>query len=259
MAITVTPTVDAANTPPRVRLDVSASAGETSTTVIRNNADGTTAPVRTTDGNPLPLSAGAALIYDYEPAYGTAVSFSSLESPGTVSAQVTVPASSVWLIHPGVPAASVPVTLRRGSLVGATYAVKRGVFEPMGRKNSVVFTDGARHSAADQIVVGCSSFDQFDALMAVLGDASTLLLNIPADRGWRFPTCYVDFGDAKVSSPTGLVVDTYADVTLPFTVADRPVGGSQSQRTWADVVASNATWAAVVAKYPTWADVLAGP
>ncbi|NUR28511.1 MAG: hypothetical protein HOV83_22175, partial [Catenulispora sp.] len=81
MTVTVAPTVELSNVPPRVRLDVSASAGETSTTVVRNDPDNVQRPVRTSDGAPLTLSGGVGLLYDYEVPYATVVTYTTLESP----------------------------------------------------------------------------------------------------------------------------------------------------------------------------------
>src|SRR5438270_938447 len=115
--ITVAATVDTVNVPARVQLNVTdtGSPAFVSTTITRLNPDGSTSPVRTSDGNPSPLSGGAALLYDYEAPYGQSVTYSSLETPANVSASVTVPASQVWLIHPGTPALSMPVRLGKGS------------------------------------------------------------------------------------------------------------------------------------------------
>lgn len=258
MAITVTATLEASNVPPRVRLNVSASAGETSTTITRLNPDGTTVAVRTGDGGPLALSAGSGLLYDYESPFGQAVTYSSLETPANVTSPVTVPASQPWLIHPGVPVLSIPINLRPGTLQEETYAVQRGVFQVLGRENPVVVTDGARRSPAAELVLMTQSPDELAAVKSILADTSTLLLN-PSDSTWDFDACYIAVGDMKLSRWTDTVIDSYRDVILPFQVVDRPVGGSQSQRIWTSVISGYATWTAVRAAYPTWSALIAGP
>lgn len=258
MAITVTPTVDLANIPPRIRLDVAASAGETIATPTRLNPDGTTSLARTADGNPLPLSAGVGLLYDYEPPYGQLVSYSSLETPGTVSAQVNLDPGVVWLIHTGVPALSMPIKLGRGSFTKRTRTAKQGVFWIMGRDTPIVQTDGARKSVQTSMVVLSRDSNEADDLEALTSDAGVLLLNIPASLGWNFGTCYVSVGDIDVTVVTDLVVEAWALLTMPFTVVDAPVGGSMAQRVLTDLM-SYTSLTALQAAYPTLTAVLAGP
>ena len=259
MTITVTPTVEAGNVPPRVRLDVAASAGETLTTVTRINGDGSSTPVRTGDGNPLPISGGVALVYDYEMGYGDAVAYTSVESPGTVSAQVTVAAAQAWLVHPGVPALSIPVTFRPGTLQEETYTVSQAAYVVMGRPNPVVVNDGIRHGAASILIVTVASPGDLQAVKDLLWDAATLLLNIPLDLATEFDTCYVAIGEVKIGRWTDVVIDGNRDISLPFQVVDRPIGGSQSQRTYVDVLTGYSSYAAVLAAYPSYTALLAGP
>lgn len=258
MSITATPTVEASNVPPRVRLNVSATAGETSTTVVRNNPDGTTSPVRTGDGNPLPISGGVALAYDYEAPFGVGVSYTTLESPTIVSVQVTVAITDIWLIHPGVPALSMPVKLRPGSLVQETLSVRQGVFWPMGRSTPVVITDGSRKKTQSTLIVSLETLTDLDALRALLSDAGALLLNIPAGMATGFDTSYIAVGDVTIGRWTDVSIDPFRDVTLPFTVVDRPAGGSTSQRTYTDLL-SFSSYRALNAAYPTYTALLAGP
>lgn len=259
MTITVTPTVEASAVPPRIRLNVTASAGETSTTITRLNPDGSLGTVRTTDGAPLPISGGVALVYDYEAPYSVPVSYSSLESPATSSGQVTLGVGQVWLVHPGVPSLSMPVDFRAGSLDEETWDVNQGSHWPMGRDTPVVQTDGARRAPASSVTVAIDSAADLAALRAVTADAAVLLLNIPADMGLQFDTCYVAIGAIKNKRVTDIGGDPYRAVELPIQVTDAPVGGTQAQRTYVDVLAGFATYAAVSAKYPTYLALLAGP
>lgn len=259
MTVTVTPTVEASNVPPRIRLNISASAGETATTAERLDPDGTLVPVRTYDGNPLPISGGTALIYDYEAPFGQLVSYSSLESPATVSAQVSVDASSVWLIHPGIPALSMPVDLYADAFTEETWGVRQAIVQPMGRANAWTASDGQRKAPTGSVTVAIESLSDLQALRDLLADVGTLLLNVPASFGYGVDTEYIAVGAATNRRRSDIGADPGRRVVLPYTVVDRPVGGSQAQRTWADIPAAYATWAAVKARYPTWAALLAGP
>lgn len=262
--VTVTATVEASNVPPRVRLDVvdNGSPSFFQTTVTRLNPDGTTVPVRTQDGDPLPLTTSGSnrvgLLYDYEAPFQGAVSYSTAETPGSVTPQVTVSEDRIWLIHPGVPALSMPVTLGKGSLTTVARAAKRGVFYAMGRQNPVVQTDGARKGAESQLNILTSSTADLASLQALLQDTGVLLLNIPAERDYGFATCYIAVGDVEETRPVELLPVGWRSTSLPFVIVDRPAGGSQAQRTLADLFVY-ATLADLMPAYPTLADLLAGP
>lgn len=254
--VTVAATVEASNVPPRVRLDVTSS-DATSTTLTRLNPDGTTTPVRTADGNPLPITGGTALIYDYEMPLARSVTYGSLESPASTSAAVTVDSSLVWLVHPGVPALSMPVMIKEFG--ERTYPTARGVFRPMGRATAVVVTDGTRKAAEfDLTLVTLTDADRL-GLVELLSDSAPLLLNVPATKPFGVGVEYVSIGDVTEGRPVRIAAEPTRTWKLSCTVVDRPVGGSQSQRTWADVIATYATWNDVTAAYPTWTALLAGP
>jgi hypothetical protein len=257
MTVTVTAVSQPANIPPRVQLTVTGTTEKT-TTVTRLNGDGSSVPVRTSDGGPLVLS-GATTLYDYEMGFGEAVSYSSLESPSTVSTQVAVAVAQVWLIHPGVPGLSMPVqNFRPGTWAKRTAIVKQGVFYPMGRTNPVIISDGARRGLQASMTILTRSQDERDWLGALISDAGTLLLNIPLGLGYSMKTSYVGLGDADYSPVIDKVFEDWLDVTLPFYVVDRPAGGSQAQRTYADLL-SFASYQSLEAAYSDYTHLLAGP
>lgn len=261
--VTVVPTVELSNVPPRVRLDVTDTGSPSifSTTVMRLNPDGRTVPVRTNDGNPLTLSTSGSdrvgLIYDYEPPFGAAVSYLTLESAGTVSTQVTVPETRVWLIHPGVPELSMPITVARFGTRSRKTA--RGVHYPMGRATPVVQTDGARKAAEYALSVVTFTDDERRDLETLLEDSGALLLNVPASKGWGVSAEYVSVGDIQEERQVQFAGDPLRVWSLPCTVIDRPAGGSQAERTYVDVLGDNVTYASLMTKYPTYLALLAGP
>lgn len=229
---------------------VTFNSDDTATADVADNGDGTA---------PESVSGGGGLLYDYEMPFGSLVSYTSLESPGTVSAEVVVPATQVWLIHPGVPELSVPLRLGRGSFTKRTRTVQRALYRPMGRRTPVPFTDGARKSPSSTLVVYVGTEADRQAIDALTDDASTLLLNIPVQLGYNFSTCYISIGDTDLDMATEMVAYQDGFVSLPFDVVDRPVGGTQAEHTWLDVISEYATWADLMAANETWLDVLAGP
>jgi len=256
--ITVTATVEASNSPPRVRLDVADTGAPSITTVniTRLDPNGETVPVRTPDGNPLTLNSNAGLLYDYEMPYGAAVTYSSQETPGNVTTPVTVPETRIWLVHPGVPAVSMPVTV--ASFGERTRSAKQGVFYPMGRATPVVITDGARKSAESTLELSTRTLQELTDFEELTQDSGILLLNVPAGLGWGVTTSYISVGDITETRLMDYAGEPRRYLTLPFVTVDRPAGGSQSQRTLADLLAFP-TLGSLMDNYATFADLLAGP
>jgi hypothetical protein len=262
--VTVVPTVDAASTPPQVQLAVTDTGTPAlfSVTVTRLNPDGSVGTVRTPDGNPLTLVTSGAnrvgTVYDYEAPYGAPVSYSTQESPATISAEVTVPASSAWLTHPSVPALSMPIELQADSFAEEVWDVVQGVYWPMGRKAPVVQSDGQRKAVASSLTVSISTLADLASLRALLQDTSVLLLNVPATLGLGIDTAYISVGAVRNKRLTNIGSDPYRVVTLPIQVVDAPVGGTTAARTYSDLL-DFSTYAALNAAYPSYAALLAGP
>lgn len=261
MTVTVAPTVEPSTGPDdpwRVRLDVTATAGETATTVTRLDPDGQTRAVRTTTGVPLPISGGVALTYDYEAPFAAPVRYSTLETPGTLSAEVTLDAREVWLIHPGIPSLSMPVDLLADSFQEETWAVTQGVHWPLGREAAVVQTDGQRKAPAGSLTVAVEGLSTLTGLRTLLRDAGVLLLNPPATLGLGVDPCYIAVGEVRNRRPSDIGSDPYRAVVLPYVVTDPPAGGTQAERTLADIGAPFATLAELGAAYGTLFDMGAG-
>jgi hypothetical protein len=225
---------------------------------MRNNPDGTQSAVRTDTGGPATLSGGAVTVYDYEMPLAQSVTYTSLETPANETTPDTVTASQIWLIHPGIPVLSQPLDLLPGSLMEEAYPVRQAVFWPMGRSTPVVIGDGARKAASSTIVTLTETAPELEAMRALLADGSVLQLNIPPGLGLEFDTCYISVQDVKVSRLTDAAANVMRAFTLPFTVVGRPAGGSQSARTFADLLVYP-NLAALKNAYADFAALLAGP
>jgi hypothetical protein len=261
--ITITPEVQLSNVPPRVKLTVTDSGLPAINTVTVTRLDsysGRTSVVRTYDGEVLTLltngSVRTSIVYDYEMPYGQAVTYSTVEQPA-VTATVTVDETRSWLIHPGVPALSRTVEFRAGSFDTEDRAVNSGVFQPIGRRNSVVVTDGQRKSPKGTFTLATDTLGDLAALMALMDNAGVLLLNVPVSDGLGIETAYIAVQDLQVTRPSDVGTDQARDIIMPYIVVDSPLGGSQSERTWTDITTTYASWTALLAGQATWAHVLA--
>lgn len=263
MTVTITPTVDLLSTPPSVGLAILDSTGaNTSLTVQRVDPDGVLRPVRTTDGNALPLTVSGATrvgsLVDYEPPYGQSVFYTTTEVPSVASAAVTVDEDRVWLTHPGVPSLSMPVELRIGSLDVVEFGVARGVFRPQGRRFPVVQTSGTRYAPASSLIVTTESMPVWDSLLAILDDASTLLLNSSPDNGLNIPTGYISIDTARLRRPSSIGTDTLRDIELPFDTVDRPAGGTRAAWTMGDIRDNFALMSNIRDTFPKMSNIAAG-
>ncbi|WP_372728978.1 hypothetical protein [Nocardioides sp.] len=261
-SVTVVPTVEPSTTPPRVKLDVTDTGSPNlfAATVTRLDPDGVVRVVRTLDGEPLTLVTSGAnrvgTMYDNEAPYGAPVTYSTLESPANLSTPVTVDEDRVWLIHPGAPALSMPISV--AAFGARTRAARRGVYHPMGSKFPVVQTDGRRKAPESTIEINTVSLIELAQLEALTDDTSVLLLNVPADLGWGVPTSYISVGDIQETRLVDYAAEQRRVHVVPYLVVDQPVGGSQSGRTYVDLLTFS-TYADLNAAYPTYADMLAGP
>lgn len=252
--IAVTATPDLVNVPPRVKVDVTDSGAPAINTVnVVRTIGGVSTPVRTLDGNPLTLTTSGSnrvgTLYDYEIPYGQAVTYSTLEYPTGVSASTTLAVTVPWLVHPNIPARSMPITIE--SSPSHSRSVTRGVFAPMGRAHPIVFTDGRRKGAEGTLRILTQTDVERRALNLALDDAAVLLLNVPSSKAWGISTNYLSVGDVEVERPSRMLVQADRVWSLPYCVVDRPEGGSQAQWTLADLNATYASLNAIQAAYPT--------
>lgn len=256
--ITLTATVELGSTPPRVKLSVSATGTPTvtSVTIHRQDPDGRERLVRTADDGPLPLSGGVATLWDNEPWYGVPLTY-VVDQENKPTATVTVAVDRLWLVHPGVPSRSVPLSLRVGSNQSEDWDIEQGVFPILERTTPVVVTSGARLEPASSLIVETTTFTELSALKLLLSDGSALLLNVPPSIGLGLATAYVAVGKARNSRQSTVGMDPTRDIELPYQVVDRPAGGTQAAITWNDVatVGVNAYTAAAGSQYLTWASI----
>jgi hypothetical protein len=258
--ITVTTTPQPNNVPPRVKIDIvdSGAPAINSVTVTCTDVTGNVETVRTSDGNPLTLvtsgTTRVGTIYHYEMDLGSPVTYSTVEKP-LVTSTTQVDSSLVWLVHPGIPALSMPINV--ASFDTKVRRTVQGVFYPLGRKNPIVVTDGSRKGVTSSLQVRTSSLVELSTLEALTADAGVLLLNVPAQFNWGLSSSYIAIGDMEEARLVDYAGDQNRYVTLPYVVVDSPIGGNQAQYTWADVIAKYPTWSALIAANPTWADVIA--
>lgn len=249
----LTATPQPAASPPSVRLDITGVPAAT-VTVYRVDALGNRTPVRSAD--PATLTGGAWVGFDYEAPFGALVSYVADDGAGNLytAGPVELDVQTPWLIHPGIASLSMSITVAK---VGdRTRTVNRGVHQPLGRATPIPITDGVRHAPTFDLTVRTTGVTEEDALLNLLADAETLLLQINYSGVDRVIYDWVSIGDVGDSYLVDWLGSQWDVWTLPCTVTDAPAGELQTQRTWAQLVAEFDTWADVVAAYASWRDVV---
>lgn len=258
MTTTLTATPDPSNSPPRILLQLTYT-GQTSATIVRNDPDGSTTPVRLAEPAALD-GTGSWVGFDYESWFGEATTYTATTSAGSLdSSSVSLDVFDVWLRHPGIPSLSQLVDFQgEGDPV---RAVVQTVLQPLGRATPIVVSDGQRKSKSGQITLRTKNDTDHENLLGLLDDVTTLLLDVPPGKGYGVDLehQYLAIGDLTQSR---LRPDYYPHTwriwNAPYIVVGRPAGGIQSQRTYGDVLTGFATYQAVKTRYATYTNVLTG-
>ena len=258
MPTTLIVTPDPGNNPPRVIVEVTYT-GQTSATIVRNDPDGTTTPVRL--GDPVALDgAGQAVLFDYESWFGSSMSYTATTAGGSVdSSSVSLDVPDIWLRHPGVPALSQRIDFQgEGDPV---RPVVQSVFEPLGRTTPIVVSDGQRKSKRGDLTIRTANDTEHDALLGLLDDVTPLLLDVPPGKGFGADLThqYLSIGDVTMRRRIdGYYPDPHRIWSASYIVVGRPAGGIVSQRTFATLLNDFATFQDVKTRYATFTAVLTG-
>ena len=258
MPTTLIVTPDPANVPPRMIIEITYT-GQTLATVVRNDPDGTTTPVRL--GDPVTLDgSGQAVLLDYESWFGSATTYTATTAGGSIdSSSVSLDVPDIWLRHPGVPSLSQKIDFQgEGDPV---RPVAQSVFEPLGRTVPIVVSDGQRKSKRGDLTIRTKNDTEQANLLGLVDDVTPLLLDVPPGKGFGADLThqYLSIGDLTVRRRIeGYYPDPNRIWSGPYIVVGRPAGGIVSQRTYATLINDFATYQAVKTRYATYTAVLTG-
>lgn len=261
MALTITPTVDLSNNPPRVLLTVDTTGYVGDTLEIYRIVSGVSTIVRDSETSP-DIDDTTWVGYDYEAPYGTACTYqvvvfaSGASVASATSSTSTVNETSPWLVHPGDPSLSIELTGLRQ--IGARKrAITQAVQRVIGRSDPVVIAD-SRAAVESSLQIGTTTLADNTALLALIADGQPLLLNVPASLLWGVTYEWVALGDAEEAR----VVQTGARPnrlhTISYLVVSRPEGDLTPQRTYADVLTEAASYSEILATRATYTALLVG-
>lgn len=256
MAIRVTATPGLSTTGvPRVQVDVEWTTAPVPASVRVYRVE---SQVRTgvRQADPLLLSAGVGVAFDYEAPTGVDVTYVAVLEDGTASPEsapcTPVDDGSAWLVHAGLPELSVRLLVSEWPTWSRT--VPQGRFEVLGRAAPVV-TSGRRQAGQGTLTALTLSAADGDRLRLLLADGTPLLLRGSAVDGAG--SRWVAVGDTT-EKPHARNVRDLITWTLPLQVVDAPSGAALAAITYSTTSAYFATYGDTLIGAPTYTDRSAG-
>lgn len=161
--------------------------------------------------------------FDYEMPQGQGATY--VFDSGSVFT-VDVPSFGPWLIAPGRPELSVPLTFERGAFSGWKRSADRTVTQVPGRDNAVT-VEFRRKAATGTVRVVTQTPDETDALQACLNAGGPMLLSLPPEVWPAFghASAWVSIGDVEDEPQFDLSGRQVWVTSFDITPVDRPVAG----------------------------------
>lgn len=196
----------------------------------------------------------------------------SVGIPGSVNdvsdvKATTLNVSAAYLIHPVTPTLSTPIeTFTTGGDIRVadttdqtrTHAARQAVYQPDGRRESVVYPLGPRSAGAWTLTLNTRTLDARNRVMQLLDDQAPLLLRSPADAGWDLPDGWYAVGDVESSRPVNIAGHQWRQISLPLTRVAEPPVQLAPPLTWGDLKLRGFTWGDLLNGGFTWHDLLMG-
>lgn len=181
-------------------------------------------------------------------------------APGS-SSQFQLSPASGWMIHPTVPAKSVPISTTDRTLPGVnnlgpvTSASSATVHEILGQSEPIISTSGPRRSDALTVIFAARTLAHEAQLNAILADQTPILFRFPdANLGWQ--DGFYAIGDVQRDRFAQVTALQRRLFTLPLRMVQPPPGSVQNPGwSWASVAATFSSWNEVALAYSSWADM----
>lgn len=252
MTVSLTLTPDAASASVAVLFN-DGGAGITSITITRGQ-DGQ-GPVIVRGADEVATSGGLLYLLDNEAPFGVGITYSAVNSSGTVvaTATTTLDVSSPWIKVPGHADLGITAVIADHDRVDA-YETPTGVFPIVGSRLPVTVsgTTSARTSAVKLLTTSRAGAAQ---LLRALQTSPVILIETPAghalERGYFTITGFSRQQVARSIDDDGSIWE------LPLIEVGIPSGGSASGGiTWDTLAGTYATWTALRVDLSSWLDVV---
>lgn len=261
MTISVIPTPDTAVAVPRIRINVSSTAGSPSPVpnnsaleVFRIHPDGSRWKVIGESGDR--MMAGSAVVFDYHPPFNVGISYLARAAGQESAAVGTIHGSGeAWLLNAYDPEKSLaPVYI--ADLVEDSLLWRGQLVDIPGNPYPVPRSFGVRGAGGGTLTIGVDPVTVPDVI-AMVARSEPLLLNIPPRDGWPVswkwiqPLDITPGADGTVDAPGGKAGYPYRTFTVPYRAIAQPTADLTPVWTDADLTAAYPTDALVIAAYVT--------
>lgn len=249
---------------PRIQVSVTSSSGATITAVsLFRTTSGGTVPVEVQPS----IGPSPRLVNDYLADWDTTLVYSAFvtTADGTenpTSAGVILTSAYPYAIHPLVPALSIrldqatPLAAGLRTIGNVTRTATDTGHSVLGSPYRVYTRTGPRAAATVQLELVTVTTLEAQAVRAIVGDLTPLLIRVPDSLGWDFEDGYYRVGDVDEARRVQYGPDTSRVFTLPLERVLQPAGVQQPERTYANVLNDFPSYSALLAAYRTYTDVL---
>lgn len=179
------------------------------------------------------------------------------------SAPATLSPSQAWMVHPGSPSLSVPISSsdRSASAVrnlGPISQASASTLHPiLGQSLPIETRSGPRFGNTLQVSLKARTAAHEAALNGILADGTPLLFRFPPTYDAGFDEGFYSVGNVQHARMAQLKGNHLREFTLDLTQVQQPTLTVQNTGwSWAALAAAFPTWQAVAQAYNTWADVL---
>lgn len=185
--------------------------------------------------------------------------------PTSATATTTLEAVAAWLIHPIRPSLSVPIehfgsdgeiSVEASTDNQRTYAARQAIYQPNGRRESVMFPLGPRAAGSWTLVLNTHTLDARNDLLNLLDDQAPVLLRSPGAANWDLPDGWYAVGDVAPERPVDIGSHQWRKIALPLTRTAEPPVTLAPQLTWGDLKLRGVTWGDLLGK--NWLMMLMG-
>lgn len=204
------------------------------------------------------IALGGALIDDV-----TIESYGGIKTITETSSTVILEGVDGWIIHPGQPVLSVPLSyddLERTTIEALGNVQQRSTaatHQILGRGKPIHVNTGPRQSDQTSLQIATETTADRQAVAALLADETPLLVRIPSSWLMDFDDGFYAVGDVTFERAQQMYGVPARIINLPLQSVEAPAVSVQNVgHSWATVASEIESWTAVRAVYATWADML---
>lgn len=264
MTLTMTATPFSFDSPPRMQLDI------TSTTAAPNGVDPFAHfTVKRTDNDgrarnmimaPDPqLTSGGWSGNDFHCPFNEAATYTVLSGTASgTSAEAVLTPPAPWIIHRSNPSLAVQID-GIADIGDRSSPSTAAVHWPLQARFPVTKSQGVRRARSGQLVINCDSPANEGALLSLLADSGTVLLNLNTQPSawWDESWAWIQPLDVAQSNPAGWRDYDSRTISFPYQVVDTPAAAIIPTWTYEMLKAEFTSYAQLPQVFASYAELAA--